>query len=128
MTYAIKSQKQVSSSLIEDILKGTLDGIADSTIESLAGSIASAIISGGSGGIAGIIKDVISGLADDTIGDIVNSILDGVNRSNVDYFSLNGTTLMIAEGTPAGDYKVVVEATAAGNNNYKSAPRNPRSP
>ena len=49
----------------------------------------------------------------DTIGDIVNSILDGVNRSNVDYFSLNGTTLMIAEGTPAGDYKVVVEATAA---------------
>ncbi len=28
---------------------------------------------------------------------------------------------MIAEGTPVGDYKVVVEATAAGNNNYKSA-------
>ena len=37
------------------------------------------------------------------------------------YFSLSGTTLTIAAGTPAGSYTVIVRAAAAGNENYNSS-------
>ena len=38
--------------------------------------------------------------------------------TTVSYFSLSGTTLNVAANTPAGTYKVVVRATAAGDSNY----------
>ena len=43
------------------------------------------------------------------------------NTGDVTFFTLNGTTLTIAAATPADTYQLVVQATAAGNDNYKSA-------
>ena len=40
--------------------------------------------------------------------------------ADVNYFNLNGTALTLAANTPAGTYTVVVRASAAGNDNYKS--------
>ncbi len=40
---------------------------------------------------------------------------------DVSYFTINGTTLTIAENTPVGTYSVAVRATAAGNNNYNDS-------
>ena len=42
----------------------------------------------------------------------------------VEYFTLNGRKLTLAANTPVGTYSVVVKATAAGNDNYKSGTKN----
>ena len=55
-------------------------------------------------------------------GDVSYAIQSQKDSSNADvtHFTLEGTTLTLAENTPAGTYTVVVRATAAGNDNYKS--------
>ena len=54
-----------------------------------------------------------------TVSYAINSQKNSSNAT-VSYFSLSGTTLTVAENTPAGTYTVVVRATAAGNSNYNS--------
>ena len=48
----------------------------------------------------------------------INSQKQG--STNVNYFSLSGTTLTVAANTPAGAFTLVVRATAEGDNNYDS--------
>ena len=47
-----------------------------------------------------------------------------VSNADVTYFTIDGTTLTLAESTPAGTYTVVVTATATGNDNYDSGTKN----
>lgn len=59
--------------------------------------------------------------ASDGQGTVTYAITSQKNASgDVEFFTLDGTTLNLAAGTPVGSYTVIVQASAAGSNDYNS--------